>query len=78
MVRLGVVLTQGEQFALRSFAKSFAYFAVRTERQSKTAKVAKPDAKFRKENALGFQTDPLPPVACDWHFKAKMVGLDVP
>jgi hypothetical protein len=31
------------------FAKSFAYFAARTERQSKTAKVAKPDAKFRKE-----------------------------
>jgi len=33
-------------FAL--FAKSFAYFAVRLTGQSKTAKIAKRDAKFRK------------------------------
>jgi hypothetical protein len=44
----------------------FAFFAnplrtVRCDIQSKTAKIAKPQvAKVRKENAFGFQTEPLP------------------
>jgi hypothetical protein len=41
------------------FAKSFAYFAVRREIQSKTAKIAKAKTQsFRKENAFGLPNCP--------------------
>jgi hypothetical protein len=44
---------------LCALSESFAYFAVKLERQSKTAKIAKRDAKFRKENRFSFQTAPV-------------------
>ncbi len=44
-------------FAL--FAKTFALFAVRRKSPGKTAKVAKQDAKFRKEIRFSFQTASL-------------------
>jgi hypothetical protein len=48
------------QFAFTLFAKSFAYFAVKRERRKKTAKIAKQDAKFRKEKQLSVKLHQYP------------------